>query len=120
MTTKSKTATPEDRKRPRYYRDLTSKQQGLLRKFQQVGYGSVENLYFEDGEPVSRPAPKTRRQIRLKNYSTAKPPDPTDDFELKDEHIKFFTLLKKEGSGYIAQIKVTDGLPAEVSMEEVE
>lgn len=120
MTAKQKSTTPEDRKRPRYYRDLTTKQQGLLRKFQQVGYGSVENLYFEDGEPLARPAPKTRRNIRLKSYGAEKPPEPSADFELKDEQVKFFTLLEEEGSGYIAQIKVTDGLPAEVSVEEVE
>jgi hypothetical protein len=120
MTTNQKNTSPEHRKRPRYYRDLTAKQQGLLRKFQQVGYGSVDNLYFEDGEPLARPAPKTRRNIRLKSYGNAKPPDPPDDFELKEEHVKFFELLEEEGSGYIANIKITDGLPAEVSMEDDE
>ena len=103
----------------RFFSDLRPSQQALLRIFQQVAHGFVENLYFEEGEPLSRPAPKIRRQIRIKSYGIQKPPDPPDDFELKDEHIKFFELLREESSGYIAQIRVCDGLPAEVSMEEV-
>ncbi len=104
----------------RRYSGLTPKQQNLLRKFQIIGYGTVENLFFQDGDPVDKPAPKTRRNIRLRGFGLKKPQDPLGDFELKDEHIEFFTFLEEERSGYIAKIEVRDGLPAEMSVEEVD
>lgn len=102
----------------RRYSELSPKQQALLRKFQQIGYGSVENLFFQDGDPVEKPAPKTRRNIRLRSYAKRRPQEPPDDFELKDEHVEFFNFLEEERSGYISKIEVRDGLPAEMSVEE--
>ena len=104
----------------RRYSELTPEQQIIIRKFQKVGFGTIENLCFAKGEPLTHPAPKIRRQIRLKRNGNAKPPDPSDDFELKNEHVEFFNYLKEKGNGIITKIEVQNGLPAEMSVEEVD
>jgi hypothetical protein len=104
----------------RRLRQLTRRQQDILVKMSRIGWGTVENLVFQDGEPVARPAPKIRRNIRLRGKAQARPADPPDDYELKDEQIEFVTFLEQQRSGCISRIDVRDGLPAEMSVDEVD
>jgi hypothetical protein len=105
---------------PRHFRDLTKKQQDLLRKFQEIGWGVIEDLVFQNGDPVLRPMPKIQRKIKLrKGKGPPRNCRPADDFELKDEHISFFSFLMEQQDGSIDRIEICDGLPAEMSVEEV-
>ncbi|MBC2595649.1 hypothetical protein H5P28_15380 [Ruficoccus amylovorans] len=101
------------------FQSLTPKQQELLRKFQSIGWGSMEGLVFQRGDPVLRPMPKVRRTIRLRSRSSPKSACPAEDFKLKDEYMCFFGFLMEQRDGSIAHIEIRDGLPAEMSVEEV-
>lgn len=104
----------------RYFRDLTKKQQNLLRKFQEIRWGVIENLVFQNGDPVLRPMPKIQRKIKLRKAKGSPPNDrPAEDFELKDEHVSFFSFIMEQQDGSINRIEICDGLPAEMSVEDV-
>ena len=104
---------------PRRFSDLTPKQQALLRKFQNIGWGTVEDLFFEGGDPIVRPAPKVHRVIRLRGKGSGPTLHSERDFVLRDEHVTFFSFLREQQSGHIHRIEICDGLPAEMSVEEV-
>ncbi len=103
----------------RYFGDLTPKQQALLRKFQCVGWGALEGIYFENGEPMSRPAPRVHKTIRLRSKGPVTAPRPEHNFALSNEHVTFFSFLREQQNGHILRIEICDGLPAEMSVEEV-
>ncbi|MBN2069586.1 MAG: hypothetical protein JW739_08125 [Opitutales bacterium] len=105
--------------RVRYFSNLTVSQQQLVLKFKQIEWGSMQYLAYFGGEPILRPPPKVKRIIRLKRPSSRKPQLPTD-FELKQEYISFFAYLEQQQNGCIKNIEIRDGLPAEMSVEEIE
>ena len=101
----------------RHFRELPRNHQTLLRRFQETGWGTVENLIVREGQPIL-PGLRIRKTIRLKSRDRS-PSLQKGDFVLKDEHIEFLQILREMGNGCIARIEVRDGLPAEVSMEEI-
>ena len=104
---------------PRYFSDLTAKQQALLRRFQNVGWGAIEGIHFENGDPMSRPAPKVHKTLKLRSKGSRVAPRPEHNFMLRDEHVTFFSFLREQQNGHILRIEICDGLPAEMSVEVV-
>jgi hypothetical protein len=103
----------------RRFQSLTPKQQELLRKFQSIGWGSMEGLVFQHGDPVLRPVPKVSRTIRLRSGGAPPCECLAEDFELKDEYVRFFDFLMEQQDGSISRIEIRDGLPAEMSVDEI-
>jgi hypothetical protein len=105
--------------RVRYFSSLTVSQQKLVLLFKKTQWGTMHNLAFYNGEPIFRPPPKIKRIIRLAESRYNKH-ETHGDFKLKKEFNSFFDYLEEQQNGCITFIDIRDGLPAEMSVEEVE
>ena len=88
----------------------------LLRLFQSVEYGRVENLSIRDGEPVEGPV-TIIRSIRTDKDGTDQR-KAAQGFSLKKQHVVFFRELAKVGTGVVRRIDVQNGLPLRMEVEE--
>lgn len=82
-----------------------------------IGFGWVEGLPVQGGEPRLGLA---RRVMRTRKFTSPRnlPRKLTQTSMLKDEWIQFFIALDELGAGTIERLDINDGLPTR-SLEEV-
>ncbi|MDD5728836.1 MAG: hypothetical protein PHV59_09750 [Victivallales bacterium] len=92
--------------------ELSVSQRKLLELMRQVGYGRINNLTVEKGDPVISPESSIERDLKLDaediRIKTA------DDFQLKKKAIKFFDQLMKIKNGFIRKVEIRGGLPIQI------
>ena len=93
-------------------KELSPEGRRLLELMQKVGYGRINNLTVEKGEPVLSPASSIERDLKLDAEDTRI--RSTDDFQLKKKVIKFFDQLMEIKDGFIRKIEIRGGLPVQI------
>ena len=98
---------------------LSPRRKRLLKICQQVGFGRVEDLVFEDREPLFDPPPRIVREIKFGGENGPRSELRTADFLLKQQVVELFKFLDERQSGTIDVLDVKHGLPFRVIVTEV-
>ncbi len=96
--------------------ELSVPQRKLLGLMQKVGYGRINNLTVEKGEPVLSTDSSIERDLKLgaNDYF----PKAGEDFVLKKKMAEFFDQLTEIKDGFIRKIEIRGGLPILLQIEE--
>lgn len=92
--------------------ELSISQQKLLELMRQVGYGRINNLTVENGEPVLCLESSIERDLKLEAEDIRI--KMTDDSQLKKKIIKCFDRLGEIEDGFIRKIEIRGGLPIQI------
>ena len=98
---------------------LTPNRKRLLELMQRLGFGSIEELYVLDGDPVMDPPPRIVRDIKLGGENGPRPELEVDDFALKKKVIEFFKELDELQNGTVDRIEIRHGLPFRMSIKQL-
>lgn len=90
-----------------------------MRLMQEIRYGRIEHLTIRRGDPMFDSSLKVIRQVLLGKKSHGKQDPPSVDFELKAQMIDMFGYFDRLQDGVIPLLKVQDGLPFQLQLEEV-
>lgn len=90
--------------------------QWLMREMQELGWGWIKHLVVADREPRSTPAPKKRPRYKMTGPRRRRVEAPAGDFVLKEQVVNLFDWMDDFGNGTV-MIEVSDGLPADVTVE---
>ena len=101
----------------RHYRDLAPGQRHLVDLMRQIGFGRIENLLVQRGQPVFAPSPRVFREIKLEHGAADTHPAASGDYLLKDRILSLLGRLEALGNGRIESIIITHGLPLRMTVE---
>jgi hypothetical protein len=97
---------------------LSAPRQSLVRLFQSINYGCVQNLEVCDGEPLlSGLGPNVLVDIRLDSEEPARDELALADFGLCAEVRRLMSLLDQVRNGRISKIEVRAGIPRRITIE---
>lgn len=97
---------------------LSPNRQWLVETMQNIGFGEITFTVNEGGDPVRDPPPRIRRQRRLTGANHRRPECTLRDFILKGRLLKLFRELRDTPAGTVVIIRVQEGLPYTVMLEE--
>jgi hypothetical protein len=96
--------------------DLSVPQQKLLTLMKKVGYGRINNLAVEKGEPILSSDSSIERDLKL--GANDEFPASGEDFVLKKKMTDFFEQLGEIKDGFIRKIEIRGGLPILMQTQE--
>ena len=79
---------------------------------------TIFDLVVRNGDPVLDPMPRIVRHIRFPRSAKPRPDASAEDFTLKAAAREFFEYLDQVENGKLKQVKVYDGLPSLVEVED--
>lgn len=88
----------------------------LVDLMQQVGFGRIDGLIVQGGEPVFVPATKVVRQIKLASDQGPRAGGERD-FVLKAQVLDLFAQFDELGDGRVEELEIKHGLPFRMNME---
>ena len=91
--------------------DLTPQREALLKLICYIGYGHIQNLKIECGQPVMDPRPRYIRQVKLGRREDTEPRDTERDFLLKASFVNLFDYLDDMNDGEIPLLEIQNGQP---------
>ena len=97
--------------------DLTPAKQRLLRLFQAINFGRVEELEIREGEPEFSPAPRVFVELKLDANDGPRPESRLDRFPLRSQVARFFTQIARLNDGTVELVEVRHGLPFRMVIE---
>ena len=97
--------------------DLSSPKQRLLRLFQAINFGRVEELEVRDGEPQFSPPPRVFVELKLDVENGVRPESRQETFPLRSQVGRFFTQLSRLEDGTVECIDIRHGLPFRMVVE---
>lgn len=97
--------------------DLSPARQRLLRLFQAINFGRVEELEIRSGEPQFSPAPRVFVELKLDADDGSRPESRLSRFPLRSQVERFFTQLARLDEGTVEVIEVRHGLPFRMVIE---
>ena len=97
--------------------DLSSAKQRLLRLFQTINFGRVEELEIRAGEPEFSPAPRIFLELKLDTANGPRSESRLDRFPLRNQVERFFAQIAQLKDGNIELIEVRHGLPFRMVIE---
>jgi len=100
-----------------YVTDLSAPSQRLLRLFQMINFGRLEELEIRDGEPVFSPAPRIFLELKLDVEDRPRPESGIERFPLRNQVGRFFTQLAHLRDGTVECIEIRHGLPFRMVVE---
>jgi hypothetical protein len=98
-------------------KDLSAPQQRLVRLFQTINFGRIEELEIRNGEPKFSPPPRVLVELKLDREDGPRPERHLEHFELLGQVVRFFDQLARLGDGTIERIDVRHGLPFRMVIE---
>jgi len=97
---------------------LSQPRKRLLKLMQDISFGRFENLTIHEGEPVFDPPMRIVREVLLGRRGHNKPTSPSREYELKTQTVELFEYFDRVQNGMIPLLKVQDGLPFQLQLEE--
>jgi hypothetical protein len=97
--------------------DLSQAKQRLLRLFQTINFGRVEELEIRNGEPEFSPPPRVFVELKLDAADGPRPESRLDRFALRSQVERFFTRIGRLNQGTVEVIEVRHGLPFRMVIE---
>jgi hypothetical protein len=99
------------------FRQLSAPRQALVRLFQSINYGRIEDLEVRSGEPVFNPAPRVLIDVRLTSDEVPRTEHELGDFALSEETVRLMDRLGELGDGSVTLIEIRAGLPRRMVVE---
>lgn len=90
----------------------------VFNRMWRMGYGTFRGLHFRDGDPLLDPPFQVVRTVRLPESGPPRQVIVTSECPLKQEHFAFKQELAAIGTGVIDVVKVHDGLPVGLEINE--
>ncbi len=100
--------------------DLSAPRQALVRRCQELGFGTIRNLDVRDREPILGPKTEVVFDLKLDSDEMPRPEQSLSDFVICDEIRRLFTLLDALGDGAIDHVEVRAGIPRRVQFKAAE
>ena len=97
--------------------ELSPAKQRLLRLFQAMNFGRIEELEIRDGEPQFSPAPRVFVELKLDVDDGPRRESRLDHFPLRSQVERFFTQTSRLAEGTVEMIEVRHGLPFRMVIE---
>lgn len=97
--------------------DPSAPQQRLVRLFQTINLGGIEELEIRNGEPEFSPPPLVLVELKLDREDGPRPERCLEQFQLLEQVVRFFDQLARLGDGTIECIEVRHGLPFRMVIE---
>ena len=97
--------------------NLSPDKQRLLRLFQAINFGRVEELEIREGEPEFSPAPRVFVELKLDANDGPRPESRLDRFPLRSQVARFFTQIARLNDGTVELVEVRHGLPFRMVIE---
>jgi hypothetical protein len=98
--------------------NISKQRQRLLELMRELRYGRIENITILDGEPAFDPTIRVIREVLLGKKEKNRAAPSRDDFELKTQMVELFEQFDLVQNGIISLLKVQDGLPFQLQLEE--
>jgi len=98
--------------------ELSHERKRLLDVMRNMGYGRIENLTISSGEPIFDKSLRLVHEKLLGRKANGRASPPQGDFELKSQQIEVFECFDQMQDGFIPVLKVQDGLPFQLHLEE--
>ncbi len=99
------------------FRQLSAPRQALVRLFQTVNFGRIEDLEIRRSEPAFNPAPLVLLDLKLDTEEGPRPEHALTDFVLCDEVRRLMARLDEIENGCIQRIEVRAGIPRRLIVE---
>jgi hypothetical protein len=99
------------------FSDLSATRQVLVRLFQSLNFGQIQNLAIQAGEPIFDQATAVLVDVKLDVDEGPRPEGDLTDFTLQDEVRRLLARLDGIHNGTIARIEVRAGIPRRVIFE---
>ncbi len=96
------------------FSDLSARRQILVRRCQQLGFGTIRNLEVRDREPVFGPETEVIFDVKLDSDETPRPEQSFNDFVVCGEIRRLCSMLDTLGDGAIEHVEVRAGIPRRV------
>jgi len=103
--------------RPILFHDLSPERARLVRLFQTINFGRIEELEIRKGEPQFSPAPRVFMEVKLDSDDGPRPESRLRDFALRRQIERFFEQVARLEDGTIERIEVRHGLPFRMIVE---
>jgi hypothetical protein len=100
-----------------HFRQLSAPRQALVRLFQSINFGRIEDLEVRSGEPVLNPAPRVLIAVDLHCDEGPRPESELGDFAIRQEIVRLMDRLHDLGDGTVEHIEVRAGLPRRMVVE---
>lgn len=97
--------------------DLSPAKQRLLRLFQAINFGRLEELEIRDGEPEFSPAPRIFVELKLDVNDGPRPESHLDGFPLRNQVERCLEQIARLNEGTVEMIEVRHGLPFRMVIE---
>lgn len=98
--------------------DLSPNRARLVRLFQSVNFGRIENLHIRDHEPHFSIPPVVVRDIKFGGENIARPESRLHDFVVREEVREVFALFDQLSDCVIESIHIRHGLPYTASVRQ--
>ncbi|NUN01317.1 MAG: hypothetical protein HUU41_09400 [Bryobacteraceae bacterium] len=99
------------------FADLSPAWQRLLRLFQTINFGRIEELEIRNGEPVFSPEPRVFLELKLDAADGPRPERRLDRFELRSQVERFIGQVARMKNGTVERVEVRHGLPFRIVIE---
>lgn len=99
--------------------ELSPARQRLVRLFQTINFGRLEELEIRGGDPVFSPAPRVFLELKLDVNDGPRPEARLERFELREQVRRFFRQIEDLGDGSVEVVEVRHGLPFRMVVEAV-
>lgn len=113
------TSVPNPHEKELRKQDLAAPCQVLVSKMQIISFGEILDLYVREGLPCFDPPPRYVRDVRFGARNGPSPKARLHDFSLTYDCLELFHQLRRMGWGIVRVIKVQDGLPVKMRLEEL-
>jgi hypothetical protein len=100
-----------------HFRQLSAPRQTLVRLFQSINFGRIEDPEGRGGEPVFNPAPRVLIAVDLQCDEGPRPEHELGDFAIREEIVRLMDRLRELGDGAVEHIEVRAGLPRRMVVE---
>lgn len=100
------------------WKHLSSNRQKLLLLVRSIGFGRIERMAVQNGQPIVEPTPRIVRTLKMDRDNTCDTTVPPADFPLRREFINFFEHLENVRDGLVLRVEVVNGLPNYIELEE--
>jgi len=98
--------------------ELSRARRRLLDLMSEIGFGRIEGLIIQSGEPVFCPAPRMIREVVFRNSDPDESRRRPGDYPLKRQAQELFAQIDLIRDGRIERLEIKHGLPFRMTVEE--
>lgn len=102
---------------PSHFTQLSAARQILVRLFQSLNFGHIQDLHIRSADPIFDPPPTVFADVKLDSEECQRAEAALPDFTLRDEVCRLLYQLDQLQNGTIERIEVRSGLPRRVVIE---